>query len=247
MAAEDAGRHIRLDWLEMLHYRAILNEPGLANSLQSKDSRLRYGNSCRDISTEMAQDDTALWSAVASKSIKQIQETTSAVLRIYTSDARGITKLTERTVSKPRVLRMLDWQVRMDEWLIQKLTKFRESRLPNETGGILIGAFDTASRVCSIVDALPSPPDSTEWPTSYIRGCEDLAARVQEVKNMTLGQITYVGEWHSHPRGATVSPSGDDFRAYEWLTSYMHVEALPGIMLIVGDRRKLCLVTGDPS
>lgn len=247
LAAEDAGRHIRLDWLEMLHYRAILNEPGLANSLQSKDSRLRYGNSCRDISSEMAQDDTALWSAVASKSIKQLKETSSAALRIYTSDARDITTLTEPTVSKPRVLRMFDWQVRMDEWLIQKLAKSRESRLPNETGGILIGAFDTASRVCSIVDALPSPPDSTEWPTSYIRGCEGLAARVQEVKTMTLGQITYVGEWHSHPRGAAVRPSGDDLRAYEWLTSYMHVEALPGIMVIVGDRRRLCLVTAEPS
>jgi hypothetical protein len=231
----------------MLHYRAVLNEPTLADSFQSKDSRIRYGNSCRDISTELAQDDTALWAAIASKAIKQIQQGTGAALKIYRSDERGVTTLIEPEVSKPEALQLRDWEIRVDGWVIQKLARLRASRLPNETGGIMVGAFDTYNRVCSIVDALPSPPDSTEWPTSYIRGCEGLAATVQDIKKLTLGQISYVGEWHSHPRGAAVRPSADDFQAYAWLTSHMHAEALPAIMLIVGDRRKLCLVSAEPS
>lgn len=51
IAAEDVARTFRLDWLEMLHYRAVLNEAQLRDSFQSPGARLRYGNSCRDIST----------------------------------------------------------------------------------------------------------------------------------------------------------------------------------------------------
>ena len=246
IAAEDNQRTVRLDWLEMLHYRAVLNEPALADSLQPKDARIRYGNSCRDISTEMAQDDTALWAAIASKAIKQMREDAGAALRIYRADERGLTSLIEPKVLEAKTLRFGDWVIRMDGWLLEKLARLRDARLPNETGGVLLGAFDTYHRACSVVDVLPSPPDSTEWPTSYIRGCEGLAAKVQEAKRLTLGQISYVGEWHSHPRGASIHPSSDDLRAYGWLTSHMHAEALPGIMLIIGDRREICLVSAEP-
>jgi hypothetical protein len=34
----------------------------------------------------------------------------------------------------------------MDEWLIQELAAMREGKLPNETGGVLVGVFDTAAQ-----------------------------------------------------------------------------------------------------
>lgn len=247
VAAEDDQRKIRLDWLEMLHYRAVLNEPALKHSLQSNDSHLRYGNSCRDVSLELAQDDAGMWSGTASKSIRQIRETGGAALRIYFADPNGVTSLIQPPIFAPRRLRLNDWTICIDEWLVAKLAQFRSSRLPNETGGVLLGAFDTHSRICQIIDALPSPPDSTEWPTTYIRGCEGLVARVVEIGQLTLGQVRYVGEWHSHPKGAAVRPSGDDLRAHEWLVGHIHQESLPGLMLIIGDRKKLCLVSTDPN
>ncbi len=246
VAAEDIHRKIRLDWLEMLHYRAVLNEAALFESLQPKNARVRYGNSCRDKSTELAQDDVACWAAISSKAIKQIQQDPNATLRIYRSDEYGITSLIEPEVREAEVLRLQDWAIHIDDWVLEKLAKCREARLPNETGGILLGAFDTYHRVCSIIDILPSPPDSTEWPTSYIRGCKGLAAKVQEAKRLTLDQISYIGEWHSHPFGTSTRPSADDFLAYEWLTNHMHAEALPGIMLIIGDQREICLVSAEP-
>lgn len=247
VAAEDEKRRIRLDWLEMLHYRAVLNEPVLKQSLRSNDSHMRYGNSCRDVSVELAQDDAAIWAGVASKAIKQIREAKEPSLRIFVSDQNGVTSLIQPQLFVPRILHLDDWTICVDEWLLEKLSQFRLSRLPNETGGVLLGAFDTHSRTCLIIDALPSPPDSTEWPTSYIRGCEDLAAHVTEIKNLTLGQVSYVGEWHSHPKGAPVRPSEDDLQAYEWLAGHMHLESLPGLMLIIGDRKRICLVSSDPS
>jgi hypothetical protein len=74
-----------------------------------------------------------------------------------------------------------------------------------------------------------------------------LVAQVTETKNLTLGQVSYVGEWHSHPKGASVRPSRDDLLAYQWLIGHMHLESLPGLMLIIGDRKRICLVSSDPS
>jgi proteasome lid subunit RPN8/RPN11 len=136
--------------------------------------------------------------------------------------------------------------VRFDQWLLEKMSALRKCRLPNETGGILVGHFDTYQRVCSIVDVLPSPPDSTEWPTSYIRGFAGLRQQLQDIETVTHAQLGYVGEWHSHPRGASVLPSTDDFKAYGWLGSQMLAESLPAIMVIIGDSKRYCLV-GAPS
>jgi integrative and conjugative element protein (TIGR02256 family) len=126
---------------------------------------------------------------------------------------------------------------------LDKLAGLRKQKLPNETGGVLLGHFDTAASVCSIIDIIPSPPDSEEWPTSYIRGCVGLRKRIQEVEDQTLNQIGYAGEWHSHPRGALVSPSADDLKAYKWLATRMLAETLPAIMLIIGDGKRFCLVS----
>ncbi len=242
VAAEDKARKTPLDWLEMLHYRQILNEPALADSLQPADGRVRYGNSCRDVSAELGQDDTAMWAAIASKSIKQLQRSDSAALRIYRADERGITSLVSPQVTRPETLRLGDWTIQLDSWLREKLARLRESRLPNETGGVLLGAFDTYYQMCWVIDALPSPPDSFEWPTCYIRGCEGLRAKIEDARRLTLGQVSYVGEWHSHPPGVATRPSAEDLRAYRWVCERMQPEALPGLMMIVGNSAEIGIV-----
>lgn len=247
LLAEDTNRNARLDWLEMLHYRAVLNVPALENSFQSPDSRIRYGNSCRDLTTQLSQDSIATWAGIASKAIKTIAADSNAALWIYASDQNGTITLHRQTVEAPIKCRFYDWTILTDRWLLQKLSALRSKRLPNETGGVLLGSFDTHNRICSIIDVIPSPPDSKEWPTSYIRGCEGLAAKVKAVQEQTLGQVNYVGEWHSHPKGASTSPSRDDFTAYSWLVGHMDIESLPAIMMIIGDRQQFRLVSTEPS
>lgn len=243
ITAEDASRDIRLDWLEMLHYRTVLNEPRLYDNLRPQDARFRYGNSCRDVSLRLAQDDAALWAATASKAIKQLFERDEASVRIYRTDITGEILRFDAVVTRLVSVNLGDWIVRFDKFVLDKLAGLRKQKLPNETGGVLLGHFDTTASVCSIIDVIPSPPDSEEWPTSYIRGCVGLRKRIQEVEDQTLNQIGYVGEWHSHPRGALVSPSADDLKAYKWLAARMLAETLPAIMLIIGDGKRFCLVS----
>jgi len=45
--------------------------------------------------------------------------------------------------------------------------KFRYAKLPNETGGVLMGTFDTSEKIIYVVLVLPSPPDSIERQQSF--------------------------------------------------------------------------------
>ena len=203
---EDTERNYRLDWLEALHYRAILIHPPLVISLTPKDGRIRTGASCRDISVQLAQADMAMWAGMFSKQITPLLENPTAAVKIFQQQSDD-SIIAFSIVSTPVFTRKVEnWTIRLDEWLLKKLSSFRDERLPNETGGVLLGILDTNTRCCSIVDALPSPHDSMEWPTSYIRGCYELPAKVKGAETATAGNVTYVGEWHSHPKPAEPVP-----------------------------------------
>jgi integrative and conjugative element protein (TIGR02256 family) len=118
---------------------------------------------------------------------------------------------------------------------MDKVARDRSEKLPNETGGVLIGARDTKRRIVYVVESLPSPLDSTEWPTVYIRGKQGLRRRLEEIRQITGNHLGYIGEWHSHPRGHSPSPSSDDHRAFQWLSDMLALEGLPATMLIVGE------------
>ena len=122
--------------------------------------------------------------------------------------------------------------------MIDKIGKIRADKLPNETGGVLVGAHDTQRKIVYAVDCIPSPPDSEEWPTVYIRGCQGLKAQVEKIKQITANQLMYIGEWHSHPPGCSVSPSQEDRQVFDWLSNCMRTNGLPPLMLIAGDLGK---------
>jgi hypothetical protein len=132
------------------------------------------------------------------------------------------------------------WTVSTDAAFRQRLLDLRRCKLPNETGGVLLGSFDLERKIVYLVDTIPSPPDSKEWPTLYIRGAAGLAAAVNRISEKTAGMLQYVGEWHSHPRGVPPLPSGDDCVVFAWLTELMDRDGFPTIMIIASED---CLAT----
>lgn len=236
VAIEDLNRAIRIDWLEMLHYRSTLNNPRLNGMLLGQENpNVRYGNACRDLSSRISEDDVALWAAMSSKEIKELVAQKDAALKVFVKGKDGGVEVIREEVTEVISVVVGKWTIRFDRALLRKLGEFRSCKLPNETGGVLVGHFDTHHHMCSVVDMIPSPPDSVEWPVSYIRGCDGLREKIEEIGRATLGQLQYVGEWHSHPDGCSTSPSNDDLEAYSWLVGHMNKEDLPAIMMIVGE------------
>jgi integrative and conjugative element protein (TIGR02256 family) len=236
LLVEDAARTTPLDLLEMQYYRHLVQEPTLNAHIAPNDGQVRYGVSCRDESSTIPQDLVALHAATAARMLRRSlgQEEARIYLWRALEDEPGVATFPIQT-AEPVAILCGDWTVYTDRWLLDQLQRWREEKLPNETGGVLVGAFDTQRKIVYVVDALPSPPDSVEWPTLYIRGCEGLRSRVEVIGAITAGNLVYAGEWHSHPKGVSCSPSNDDRTVFAWLEDLRAGDGLPPLMLIVGD------------
>lgn len=236
LLAEDSGRTVPLDVLEMQYYRALLADPRMAGHLDAPTDRVRYGRSCRDVTVRLPQELVSLHAAVAFRGVRAAIEMSSAACKVWRTEepALGL-RTVQIEVATVREYRCSDWTICTDAAFEERLDLLRRERLPGETGGVLLGALDLEREIIYVVETIPSPPDSFESPTAYIRGCQGLEERVREAEKGTGYQLQYIGEWHSHPAGYACEPSKDDKKLLQWLTRQMDVDGFPGVVLIVGD------------
>lgn len=234
--AEDRERSCRLDALEMQYYAAVASDSRLLNHLADNSGRLRYGRSCRDVTMTMPNHLVALHAAIASKAIRRAQDKDGASITVFRCDPDTLAVTPVEVVATPPVIDVLsDWTLVVDSRLLVRLAELRQAKLPKETGGVLIGTHDFPRRTVFVVDTVPSPPDSKEWPNLYIRGSAGLLDAVTNISNVTRGELEYVGEWHSHPDGCATLPSKDDLKGFVWLTERMGESGHPALIAIVGE------------
>ncbi|MDX3586626.1 ThiF family adenylyltransferase [Streptomyces europaeiscabiei] len=102
-----------------------------------------------------------------------------------------------------------------------------------ETGGMLLGAIDDATRILWIDEATGPPPDSLlsehhfEHGTTGIR--EHLAAR----RTATQATTRFLGMWHTHPHGPA-RPSPTDLAAMGTITLPLEDTPSRALILIAG-------------
>jgi len=233
MLVEDVGRQIPLAALEMQYYRLLIRDRDLHAHLQNRAGGIRYAHSCRDISSRIGQDSVALHAAIGSRSLRQSLESEGARISLWQSADDGSVRNVSIEPSPLLLARKRSWTVCSDYLFLDRARDLRSDHLPNETGGVLIGAFDMQYRTVYVVDALPAPLDSSEEPTGFVRGRHGLTEVVEAIEQITNGQLTYVGEWHSHP-GRGVRPSNFDRKLFQWLATRMAKDGLPAAMLIMG-------------
>ena len=231
---EDAKRDLPLDCLEMQYYREVAFNKKLTDHLQEPTARNRYSRSCSDVSSTISTALVTLHSAIAAQELRILNQNKAAQAVIWQTSNSPI-QIHPLIIDLTPVYRrkMGEWTLTVSRYVLDQLSRLRRNKLPNETGGVLIGSYDLLRKIVYVVDYLPSPPDSEEWPTLYIRGSRGLAKEVKRINTVTQGNLEYVGEWHSHPKGCSCLPSDDDLHVFSWLTEKMDDAGLPAIMTIV--------------
>ena len=166
MLVEDGKRLITLDSLEMQYYRYLINDPSLENHLLRPPERIRYATSCRDVSSPIPQDFVAMQAAICSRTIHQVTSDEKAFLSIWCTDVDQMNVQRHMIpVQNPISCEQNEWTLCTDDGLMNKFYEARAGKLPNETGGVLVGTYDIERKIVYVVDCLPSPLDSKEWPT----------------------------------------------------------------------------------
>lgn len=237
LIAEDQDRKIPLDSLEMQYYRFIINNPEMSDHLSLSADPIRYSQSCRDVTNRIPQDFVSLHAAVCSQGIRSVIGKHNSIVKIWTIKTPDMAvKPYEFMPSLVKNIKCDTWTINTDEWFLKKVFAARIKKLPNETGGVLIGSYDMDRKIIYVVDSILSPSDSTEWPTVYIRGSKGLEKKIESIKEITQSNLVYVGEWHSHLDDLECSMSKDDREAFAWLREEMTRAGLPALMLIINGR-----------
>ena len=71
--------------------------------------------------------------------------------------------------------------VSIDEYFTNKTYEYRIQKLPNDSGGVIIGTYGMQRIIIYIVDIILSPTDSEEWPMNYKRGIAGLSLKIKEI------------------------------------------------------------------
>lgn len=242
--AEDRARTTTLDCLEHQYYRNLLYDERLKDHYRFPPAGVRYAGGCRDITGRISPDILSVEAGIAARKLEHIISADRAFMGVWQVDEASLAVTAiELTVAATTVQTISGWNIVTDLFVMEKINAHRQSRLPNETGGILVGAYDFSRRRIYIVDTILSPEDSEEYPTAYVRGIRGLKEALDVIRQKTAGHLLYVGEWHSHPDGHVVAMSDDDKKCFAWLETELSPKGFPALMLIAGNTQYEIFVT----
>lgn len=235
LMVEDAERVVDLRAIEAAFYARILEDPFLADILVISPERLPYSGDCRALTTRMPSSRAQILSGLITQGLGKTLDAGQACLKAWRIADDGAVMVSSYWPELPIEYPLDDWTVRLLPSVAARLQDIRLDKLPSETGGALLGVVDIPQKRIEVMGALPPPPDSMEHPDEFLRGTDGLEEMVKKSMARTLDHIRYVGEWHSHPRGCSTTPSRIDIEQLKILSETLSLDGCPGVQLIAGD------------
>jgi len=247
LLAEDADRSITLQDLEAQYYRLVLSEPLLAGHLNTGALGVRYSGSCRALTNRIPASRATLLSALAARGVTDALTNDDASISVWTLNINDEVRLIRCMGNSVVRVQLGTWTLAYDEGLLADLDILRQRKLPDETGGVLLGVADMSRKSIHIAHALPEPEDSRGTQTDFERGVVGLLETVGQAAVATMHQLRYVGEWHSHPDRASAMPSAIDLSQLVWLNQELEKEGLPSLMAIAAQDGHFTFMLGHST
>jgi integrative and conjugative element protein (TIGR02256 family) len=247
LLAEDSKRSISLRTLEAQYYRTLIQQDVGKVHLTSNTSSFRSGSSCRDISLVLPYSKILIQASTLAEQIPHAFASENASIRIWQRDpSLGVVEVHDVPTATERSMKLGGYDLYIDAGAEQLLRSLRSNALPNETGGVLLGYHDFNINAIIVVSGLPSPSDSKANHLSFERGENGVEEAIKKASQRTAGNVVYIGEWHSHPKGHSAAPSNQDAIQLTYLAKHMAEEGLPAVQLIVGED-DIQVFIGKPS
>lgn len=129
------------------------------------------------------------------------------------------------------VQRNLGFRLIVDSSLLDDIYSQAKKHYPNEFGGILIGNYSTCGKVATITETCV-PTKYSNSRILFKRFVDNLNKRLSYLFKASNGETIYVGEWHSHPNGAS-SYSSTDLNSMSEIAEDSNVQISSPLMIIV--------------
>jgi hypothetical protein len=227
------NRNPRIDQVEMAYYWKLVNDGALGTHLSNRGEAIYPSGGCRQPSVRISQAQVGTFASLAAKRVLQDQPTTRNAIEIWRMSDDGITVIRSAAPSY-REITIDGWAISISEDVVRSIIAARTNAGSCETGGILVGVWDRIRERAYIVGNYPPPPDSVASSTAFVRGEEGVFRTLHTVEAHTATNLTYIGEWHTHPAGYSSCPSADDGILLRWIGDVLLFSDVPPLMLIAG-------------
>lgn len=240
---EGTKRLARLDDLEIAYYSSLVQDKKLVDHLASPPQGINYGTSCREPSVQMPQSRVIRLVGVAAEQMRRVVGQEEPEIAIWRDETSSLVQI---HLSRPSIncqdVTLQGWNIRCPTHVLEKLHLDRKNSGDIETGGVLIGAWDRDKSLIYIAGYLGPPPDSVQTKSGFIRGSVRLDQAVSAINELTMDNLGYVGEWHSHPKQHKSHLSADDRNFMRKMKEHTLLEDSPALMMVAGEDGVRCAV-----
>lgn len=127
----------------------------------------------------------------------------------------------------------LDSKIFIEDSVYKRLLATQKESHPMETGGIIIGYYDTEYRNAIITECTCPPEDSKASKNHFFRGTKGLKSLLK--RKWDEEKEYYLGEWHLHP-GSSPNPSTTDIDQMKKIEYDSKFNCKEPILLILGEK-----------
>lgn len=245
LLAEPDDRKLTLRDLEAQYFALVSVDRRLVDHLTPSENGIAYSGACRAITNLIPESNVMTLSGLLTGALGKSVDEGNAALQVFSLRGNGTVDVIAVKPSAMKRVNAGEWQITIDQALLERICTMRDRKLPNETGGVLTGVVDIPAKHIHLANAEPAPKDSRETPDEFVRGTYGVRNYLDDVFTQTLGQVRYVGEWHSHPPVSDARPSAIDLNQIDWLSSLFEHDNFPALMMIVGEDD--CSITFNQS
>lgn len=209
---EGAARSCRVDDLEALLFEMCRYAPEVRARLgavhQGEPIALYVGDNCRSLTTPMS--DAVVSRGVAPMALEIERWLTHGLpeagqLSMGVVDRSGLGMTWSRLqVQQTKVVQASGdggWSVRVLHNVARYIDGDARHWGELETGGALIGRIFHELRTITVAGLVPAPPDSVRKRDRFELGTEGLVQSLKLAHADSLGHLSFIGTWHSHPEG----------------------------------------------
>ncbi|MBZ5707017.1 MAG: ThiF family adenylyltransferase [Acidobacteriia bacterium] len=245
---EGRGRNPRLDDLQAALFDLAIEDDRLAAWLKhhQEESSLRRGPaleeigigiSCSSETMRLADDVVSYHSSLFSIAIRDAicnpsLEGTIHLNSVIQAPLRAMSWSVRFREIIPMGTKDSQWRIRLSSRAFIDLKSAHKAAGKNETGGLLVGFAHRKRKTIYVTRILPPSPDSEGSPYAFKRGVQDYPETLDRIHLLTGNMLGYVGEWHTHPKGAPRA-SVTDLVALASISSTLSAAGLPAHILIV--------------
>jgi integrative and conjugative element protein (TIGR02256 family) len=136
------------------------------------------------------------------------------------------------------VLLLKDHQIRITQSALKEVkawaSKNRRTRKADvETGGLLWGEWDEATRIIWVTGASGPPPDSKHSAEHFVCGVIGTKEEHETRVRLSRRSVGYIGMWHTHPTSRPL-PSETDFAGMHDILTAGELPPRKNLLLIFG-------------